>query len=209
MIKKKNIIPVALILITIGVIGVIGSTFAYFTSEVRLLNIFKTDSYDTEVTETFESPDDWVPGMTTDKKIVATNKGSVDAAVRISYTEKWLDKDNNTLPLQNEDGISASLINFSQDLDQNWTKRTEEGVTYYYYNSRLKKGESSSSLIESVTFNPEITSNSSCFEDIINHVLICDTNNEYMGGSYILDIKVETVQYDGYKEAWSTSVDID
>lgn len=197
-------------LLLVAIIGVVGVTFAYFTSSDTFSNIFSTKPYKMEVVETFESPDDWTPGTTTDKTIVATNKGDVEAAVRISYTEEWKDANDQTLALT--DGTNrAAIINFSDDLATKWTKSTENGTDYYYYKTKLAKDASTTSLIKSVTFNPNvtITSSSNCVTDDVNNTKTCTTNTSgYAGGTYKLNIKVETVQYDQYKTAWGTTVDI-
>lgn len=72
----------------IALVGIVGATFAYFTSSATLSNEFKTGTYSTSVTEEFVSPDNWTPGTTTKKKVNVTNNGSVNVAVRTSYTEK-------------------------------------------------------------------------------------------------------------------------
>ena len=87
--NKKSLIALALIVL----VGVAGATFAYFTSSATLSNEFTTGTYSTSVTEEFVSPDNWTPGTVTQKKVNVTNNGSVDVAVRASYTEKWLAAD--------------------------------------------------------------------------------------------------------------------
>ena len=208
--KKKNKKSLVALLF-VAILGVVGGTFAYFTSTDTFTNTFKTKPYKMEVTETFESPNDWTPGTTTDKTVIATNKGDVDAAVRVSYTEKWEDSEGNTLELKDASENAAAIINFATDLNSKWTKSTEGGVDYYYYKNKLAKNESTSSLIQSVTFNPDVTISASdnCTEDATNHTKTCTTTTSgYAGGTYTLTIKVETVQFDQYKEAWSTNVTI-
>ena len=222
--KKRRTI-VALVLVAI--IGIIAFTFAYFSDTVTIPNSFKTKPYSTSVTEVFESPDNWTPGTTTAKTVYATNNGDVDVAVRVSYTEKWepLD-DSTTLGLtqtQIIDGqsteVRAAIINFADDYANNWTKSTENGVDYYYYKHKLTKGNTSTSFIKSVQFNPQIQSSGDCQDtDVIdedtNEVIgvkttCASTNTGYDGATYTLTIKVETVQFDAYKDAWNTNVTIE
>lgn len=197
-------------LLLVAIIGVVGTTFAYFTSTDTFSNVFGTKPYKMEVVETFESPSDWTPGTTTEKKIIATNKGEVEAAVRVSYTEEWKDSTGATLALT--DGTNrAAIINFSDDLSTKWTKSTENGVEYYYYKTKLAKDASTTSLIKSVTFNPNVTisTNDNCVTNSANNTKTCTTTTSgYAGGTYKLNIKVETVQYDQYKTAWGTTVPI-
>ncbi len=205
--SKKSLVA----LLLVAVLGVVGVTFAYFTSTDTFSNIFKTKPYKMEVVETFESPADWTPGTTTNKSVIATNKGDVEAAVRISYTEAWVDANGQTLALKDDNGNSAVVINFADDLATKWTKSTENGTDYYYYNSKLAKDASTTSLIKSVTFNPNVTIalENNCVEDTTNHTKTCTTSTSgYAGGTYTLTVKVETVQFDQYQAAWNTSVTI-
>ena len=152
--NKKSLVA----LLLVAVLGVVGVTIAYFTSTDTFENVFRTKPYTMQVVETFESPEDWTPGTTTSKTVVATNKGDVDAAVRVSYTESWVDSTNNPLPLTDNATPTpnrAAIINFASNYTTKWTKSTEGGKDYYYYKTKLAKNASTTSLIESVTFNPK------------------------------------------------------
>ena len=203
--KKKNNKPIIAIVIAL-VVGLVGGTIAYFTSEETLSNQFKTKPYSTEITETFVSPDNWVPGTTTEKTVVAKNTGDVDVAVRVSFEEEWKDSSNNPLELTTN-GVTAAIINYADDLDSKWTK---EG-NYYYYNSKLTKNQSTTSFIQSVTFNEDVTliGGENCQSNAEANVLTCTTQTGgYAGGTYTLIIKVETVQFDAYQDVWNTNVSI-
>ena len=200
--NRKPLIAIALALL----VGLVGGTIAYFTSEATFNNQFKTKPYSTEITETFVSPDNWTPGTTTDKTVIAKNTGDVDVAVRVSYTEEWKDASNNPLSLTT-DGVTAAVINFADDLDSKWT---HDG-NYYYYKTKLTKNQSTTSFIQSVTFNEDVTltANPACETNQAGNTVTCSTQaGGYAGGTYTLTIKVETVQFDAYQEAWSTSVSI-
>lgn len=212
--KLKGKPLVALLLIVI--VGTVCGTYAYFTRTEMFSNVFKIGMYDMEVSEKFISPDGWTLGTTTEKKVIVKNNGNVDAAVRISYTESWIDENGKELPLVDGNGQKAAIINFASDLDSNWLMKTEDDdITYYYYKNRLSKGASTSSFIESVTFNKDIeivVSNPVCEESINEDgkiIKICrSTSSGYIGGTYTLDIKVETIQFDQYSDVWGTSVKI-
>ena len=92
--KNKKTIIILLLVLTMGIVGL---TVAYFSNSTVLENLFGTKEYGTTVVEEFISPDNWLPGTTTDKNITVTNTGSVDEAVRISYTEEWKAKDGTIL----------------------------------------------------------------------------------------------------------------
>lgn len=189
--SKKSLIALAVI----AIVGVIGGTFAFYTSTASFANIFKTKPYSTEFTEEFTSPDDWTPGTTTSKKVFAKNTGDVPVAVRVSYTEKWVNA--NGTEIENVQGDkSAAIINFATD-NTDWIKNGN----YYYYNKKLAKDETSSSFIESVTFNPEIEAAVSCTTEG-NKKTCTSTGDGYDGATYTLTVNIETIQFDAVEEAW-------
>jgi len=203
--NKKSLVA----LVLVAILGIVGVTIAYFTSTDTFTNIFRTKPYQVQTVDIFESPSDWTPGSTTSKQVFVNNTGNVTAAVRISYTESWKDASNNALPLTDGENNAAAIINFAGDWANNWTKKTESGVDYYYYKTGLKPSYSTPALIESVTFNPavEITTTKDC--ETVDEVTTCTTSSGgYAGGTYTLTIKVETVQFDQYQTAWGTNVSI-
>ena len=90
--NKKSIIA----LLLVAIIGIVGLTIAYFSSEATIENEFQSSDYGTTVEEVFTSPDNWTPGTTTPKTLTVTNTGNVDEAVCISYTETWTSANSNT-----------------------------------------------------------------------------------------------------------------
>ena len=198
---KKDISSiVAIIIALLAIIAFMGGTFAYFTTTYDVPNEFKTKPYSTSVEETFVSPENWTPGTTTNKTIIATNEGDVDVAVRVSYTESWVSANNTTLPLtQNNNRVA--IINFADDLASKWTT---EG-NYYYYYKKLTKNQSTSSFIKSVTFNSAVVNSANCTTN--GNVRTCTSSGAgYDGATYTLTIKIETVQFDAYQTIWGTEV---
>jgi predicted ribosomally synthesized peptide with SipW-like signal peptide len=193
--NKKSLIALALV----ALVGIVGGTYAYFTSSAKLTNEFKTGTYSTSVTEEFVSPDNWTPGTTTTKKVNVTNNGSVEVAVRASYTEIWTAKDGTVLSgTRNGERVAQFTIGSDWEL-------ASDG--YYYYKETLKNGQTSSDFISSVTFNPN-------FELEEGTDIQCTTTKEngkttvncanlttgYAGATYSLDITIETIQAD---KKWS------
>ena len=208
--KNKSLIIILLIV----VVGVIGLTLAYFTNTASVSNEFKSKKYGTTVTEEFISPDNWLPGTSTDKSLTVTNSGQVDEAVRISYTESWTSRsaknneEEGDLPLA-QNGNTAALIHFTNTDD--WTTVTENGTTYRYYNYKLAPSATTSELLDYVTFNPAITNNSNCTtrEENGTKTITCNsTGTGYDDATYKLTFNIETIQYDKYKTAWGTNVNI-
>ena len=160
-----------------------------------------------EVKEIFESPDNWTPGTTTPKEVYVTNKGETTAAVRIKLTESWKDKNGNPVDLMDANNVEAAIINYGYDKDIRWVKDGD----YYYYIRPVDENQSTSSLIESVTFNPDVTIGvtTECVTDDITQTKTCTSSvNGYGGGTYKLIIDIETCQYDKYKEIWNTNIEI-
>ena len=190
--KKKNIIGVALIILLS-----IGGTLAYLQSTDTFENIFNAGTYSVITHEEFTSPDNWAPGDTTNKTITTTNEGTIPVRVRVKLEESWTSSNDGNLPLESN-GIKLAVINL--DNTEDWIKDGD----YYYYVGELAPGETTSSLIESVTFNPAYQGDVSC--TTVNNTNICESSSDgYMGGSYKLKITTETVQSDAYQEVWNLS----
>lgn len=191
--NKKTLIALAVLVF----IGIIGGTFAFFTSTQTFDNLFKAKTFSTKFEEKFESPDNWVPGVTTDKEIFATNTGEVEVAVRVSYTERWVSANGNTLS-GTQDSNRAAILNFANTND--WVKVGD----YYVYNKKLLPNQKTTSFLESVTFNEEITADVSCTTE--DSVKTCtSTGNGYDGASYTLTLTIETVQFDAVEKQWNLS----
>ena len=200
--NKKPIIFIALLFI---VCLTIGGTIAYYTSSDTFNNEFNAGTYDIETQENFVSPDNWTPGTTTPKTVIATNKGTTPAAVRIKLTPSWVDKDGNPLSLTDGNDNDAAIINFTQNYDRKWVY--QDG--YYYYKRALNENQSTTSLLKSVTFNPnfEIDKTQDC--ETVNGLTTCRTTySDYSGGTYTLQVEIETCQYDKYQEIWNTNISL-
>ena len=205
--ENKNKKPILFIVLLLIVGFAIGATIAYYTSSDTFNNEFNTSSYVMEVQETFQSPDDWTPGTTTPKEVIATNRGDTVAAVRVKLTPSWETDSGGTLPL-NDGTNEAAIINYSFDKDYKWIKEGD----WYYYIRPIDKDESTSSIIESVTFNPivDISATHNCVTDPETHATTCTTETGgYGSATYKLRVDIETCQYDKYKEIWNTNVTID
>jgi len=157
--NRKSIIA----LLLVAIVGIVGLTIAYFSSTTNVVNEFQSSDYGATIEEEFVSPNDWAPGTTTPKTLTVTNTGQVDEVVRISYTEKWeLDDQNNTEIsgwVDSNGNLSAHANNEVTDQRAaiiNWANEAEwiKSGNYYYYNYKLKPGETTSTVIDSVTFNP-------------------------------------------------------
>ena len=197
-IKSKKVL---LFLCLLVVLGIVGTTFAYVVYNGTFNSIFPTSNYIVEAVDYFESPSNWKPGDVTPKEIIVTNKGNTDVAVRVSFEERWVDANNNPLPLINSNNMTASILNYSDDVS-NWFRKGN----YFYYYKKLAKNESTTPLLQSVTFNPEIVVDQ-CTEE--NGVVSCrQTAGDYSGGIYTINFKVETAQYNQYRNVFGYDVSI-
>lgn len=190
--KKRKL----LVFLGISIFTFLGGTLAYFTTSATFKNIFNTAKYETQIIENFESPDNWTPGTTTSKEINVTNKGTIDMAIRASYSEKWTDGNGNELPLKDSNNNVAAIINFNSD----WTKNEEDG--YFYYGSKdsltkLVPNATSSSFINSVTFNENIVADLTKTESEDGKIItFTSSGTGYDNARYSLTIKIDTIQYD-------------
>ena len=193
--KKRSLFAIAFLCLVV----LVGITIAFFTSTSNIDNIFNSGTYKTVTTENFVSPTDWKPGDTTPKTITTKNEGTLPVRVRVKLTESWISEDSQELPIENNNERMA-IINFANESD--WIKDGD----YYYYKRDLAPGESTTSLIESVTYNPNAVGNISCTAD--NGISSCKTTGaSYDGGTYLLNCSIETVQIDGVLSAWNLEED--
>lgn len=196
-IKNKKL----LVFLTVSLFTFIGGTLAYFTTSTTFKNIFNTGKYETQIVEDFESPTNWIPGTTTNKKVTVTNNGTIDMAVRASYTEKWISSNGEELPLIDSDNNTVSIINFSDD----W-KKDSDG--YYYFGTKekltiLKPNKTSTSFISGVTFNENVMATLSMTRSSDGKTITySSTGNGYDNAKYILTIKIDTIQYDQALNVW-------
>lgn len=180
---------------------VLGGTLAYFNTNSSIVNTFKTALYQNEIIEKFESPITWTPGTTTEKSVKVTNTGNTDMAIRASFSEKWVNANGEELSLKDEENNIAAIIDFNTT----WQK-AEDG--YYYYGSKdnltkLMPDDTSSSFINSVTFNENIkVSLKEIISDDGQTITYQSDGNGYDNAQYILTLKLETVQYDQANNIW-------
>ena len=187
--KKGNIIGIIVLLLVVS----IGVTFAYYTSSDDFVNVFNTGKYKIITTEEFVSPENWVPGEEIPKTITSTNEGTVPAAVRVSYVEKWEDLQGTDITSQVNP--NPAIINFDNTSD--WIK---EG-NYYYYKYILDPNQTTSSFIKSVTLDSTLNG-VTCTGS--GNTRTCEGNSLATGAKYKLTITKETVQADKYQEVWNT-----
>ncbi|MGL5378344.1 BsaA family SipW-dependent biofilm matrix protein [Clostridium sp.] len=83
--KRKRYILICTLLISAILVSV--DSFAWFKTEVSMLNIFKTSKLEVRVAEYFVPPEDMRLGETVKKMVTVENTGGASALVRISLDE--------------------------------------------------------------------------------------------------------------------------
>ena len=199
--NKKSLLAIMLVVL----FGIVGGTVAYYQTTNTFSNVFNTGKYKIVTEETFESPPNWKPGDNTPKEFTVKNEGDVPAAVKVCLEDKWEDKDGNELLLIDDLSRPAVLLNYNEDYQEYWKHDCDETKRCYYYHTILEPNEETTPLLESVIYNLYFDPGSEnvCTTDQETHVTTCtSTDDGYSGGKYTLDIKIETVQANKYKEVW-------
>lgn len=196
--KYKNKKSLIAIVVFLG-IGLIGLTFAYFQTSGDFVNLFNTGTYQVVTTEVFEAPTNWAPGEEIPKTITSTNEGTITAAVRVKYQEKFEDLEGNDITEQ----VTSNPVIVNLDNTDDWEKDGD----YYYYKYPLEANKTTSSFIKSVTLDSELNG-IQCTESQDGSSQTCRSTNNTVGKVYKLIITKETVQYNKYKTIWNTNVDI-
>lgn len=199
--KEKRNKKKLLIVSAISAFTILGGTLAYFTTSTNIVNSFKTALYQNEIVEKFESPSTWTPGTTTPKTVTVKNTGNIPMAVRVSYTEKWVNGNGKELSLKDGNNNVAAIINFNTG----WTKDNDG---HYYYGSKanmtkLEAGQTTNSFISGVTFNENIQS--TLTENVSSDgktITYTSSGNGYDNATYTLTLKIDTIQYDQASNIW-------
>lgn len=147
---KKRILIIALVGICLSLC--IGGTVAYFTAESTATNVITAGSVKIELQENMISKDDGqivkfedqigiMPAETASKIVQVKNTGSNATFVRIAVAKKIELTDAAAQP-----DLSLISLNINKKF---WTKK--DG--FYYYNSKLKPGDTTKPLFTEVSFD--------------------------------------------------------
>ena len=199
--NNKKVTILFILIASLILLG-IGVTFAYYTSSADFENEFNTALYQTQATETFESPDNWMPGDTTPKTLTIKNTGNVNVKARVCLTEEWTSHNGDTLPLE-QNGNKAAIINLANTSD--WTYR----LGCYEYNDVLEPNDTTSSFMESVTFNSLIEADLTCTTNTVGNSTTrscTSSGNGYDNATYTLTLRAETVQANKVEEVWPNPI---
>lgn len=158
----------------LAALAAVGGTWAYFSQTAAITNPFNTGKYGGSVIEHFNPSDgdDWQPGATVDKEVIAQNTGDQPLLVRVKMAETWSRNEMaGTLPnITSADGEAFLVVDQVDAEDGNTVgdqtvvhknfadnSKWEEGEDgYWYYKGQLAPGASTEALLESVTLDKDV-----------------------------------------------------
>lgn len=194
-IKKKPLI----FLLALIVIGIVGTTFAYYYTEVSFPNQFRTMTYNVTIEEEFN--DTWGT-----KKVSFVNNEETNTPVvlRINYNELWRKEVN---------GVKLSLdnnVNGTNVVTKNWTTAftndfIDGGDGWYYYKKTLA-AEASVQVLDSIALNESLISTSPYYNDYKSYTYELDFNFEAIqaSSSAISEIWGRTATISGGNVTWAS-----
>lgn len=194
-IKKKPLI----FLLALIAIGVVGTTFAYYYTEVSFPNQFRTMTYNVTIEEEFN--DTWGT-----KKVSFVNKEKTNTPVvlRINYNELWRKEVN---------GVKLSLdnnVNGENVVTKNWTSTftsdfIDGGDGWYYYKKTLN-AEESVQVLNSISLKEDLIRTSPYYNDYKSYTYELDFNFEAIqaSSSAISEIWSKTATINGSNVTWAS-----
>ena len=189
--RLKNKKVLALGISGIAIIA-IGATFAINHDWTSFTHSVQLAGFKTVFTETFDSPSNWKTCDTTPKTVTIKNDDDSDIPLtaRVLLEEQWLDKDGQELPLVSANtGRTMAIINYTPN--SGWTKRGD----YYYYDTDLAKGDTTTSPIASVTLNCDANLSTT----------MPNTDGAYADATYHLKVTAQVIA-STQKSAWSEPI---
>lgn len=90
--RKKNIALLGAV--SLGLMALVGGTWAAWTQELTAGNEFQTANYSTKLEEKFQSPDDWQPGVETEKNVWLSNPGEVPVLTKAVVSQSWVRRED-------------------------------------------------------------------------------------------------------------------
>ena len=155
----------ALLLAGILTAGVVGGTFAWFTSKDTVTNQFATGGTDEpdnpdagiKIEEEFQKPENVLPGTETNKDVRVKSTAKYDQFIRVKFEKKFIKTNGDGTKTDVTDKLDTSLIelNFTNYLKDTKAEGTwfegEDG--YYYYIGKVAGGSYTNMLLDSVTLS--------------------------------------------------------
>ncbi len=194
-IKKKPLFFLLLLL----ALGIVGTTFAYYYTEIAIPNQFRAMTYNVTIEEEFNNT--WGT-----KKVSFVNNEETNTPVvlRINYNEFWRKEVN---------GVKLSLdnnVNGTNVVTKNWTTAftndfIDGGDGWYYYKKTLA-AEASVQVLDSIALNESLISTSPYYNDYKSYTYELDFNFEAIqaSSSAISEIWGKTATISGGNVTWAS-----
>lgn len=194
-IKKKPLFFLLLLL----ALGIVGTTFAYYYTEIAIPNQFKTMTYNVTIEEEFNNT--WGT-----KKVSFVNNEETNTPVvlRINYNELWRKEVN---------GVKLSLdnnVNGENVVEKEWTTAftndfIDGGDGWYYYKKTLN-AEESVQVLESILLKESLIMTSPYYDDYKSYTYELDFNFEAIqaSSSAISEIWGRTATISGGNVTWAS-----
>ena len=194
-IKKKPLFFLLLLL----ALGIVGTTFAYYYTEIAIPNQFRAMTYNVTIEEEFNNT--WGT-----KKVSFVNNEETNTPVvlRINYNELWRKEVN---------GVKLSLdnnVNGTNVVTKNWTTAftndfIDGGDGWYYYKKTLA-AEASVQVLDSIALNESLISTSPYYNDYKSYTYELDFNFEAIqaSSSAISEIWGRTANISGGNVTWAS-----
>ena len=194
-IKKKPLFFLLLLL----ALGIAGTTFAYYYTEIAIPNQFRAMTYNVTIEEEFNNT--WGT-----KKVSFVNNEETNTPVvlRINYNELWRKEVN---------GVKLSLdnnVNGTNVVTKNWTTAftndfIDGGDGWYYYKKTLA-AEASVQVLDSIALNESLISTSPYYNDYKSYTYELDFNFEAIqaSSSAISEIWGKTATISGGNVTWAS-----
>ena len=188
--KKLNIKPIIFMLL-LPVVCAVGLTLAYYTSEVRVVNKFKTNTYNVDI-------EDRSTGSWGERTVSFINREEENSSVvlRINYNESWTNKNDDVLlTIDNTvNGVNAVSKEWTDEFKNNFIK----GEDGWYYYTKVLNAKESVKVLNSVDLNQTLIETSPYY-------------NEYLTYTYDLSFNFEAIQATSkaVEEIWNKKITIE
>ena len=195
--KKENLF----IIIFILVIGVIGSTFAYYKiNHAPLDNVFVASrfdtSYETEIISNLCMDNE--KNKMEEYNFSIKNTSDKEFMVRLTLEEEWTDNSGNVVSSNMVNNEKMAIIKFVNSED--WKKLGN----YYYYKYSVKPNEETSNLIEGIEITKNYDGTNMCHYDTNTNVGECTESSFTCETSLFRGkIKLDVIQTEDYEEVWN------
>ena len=194
-IKKKPLFFLLLLL----ALGIVGTTFAYYYTEIAIPNQFRAMTYNVTIEEEFNNT--WGT-----KKVSFVNNEETNTPVvlRINYNELWRKEVN---------GVKLSLdnnVNGTNVVTKNWTTAFTndfiDGGDGWYYYKKILAAEASVQVLDSIALNESLISTSPYYNDYKSYTYELDFNFEAIqaSSSAISEIWGRTATISGGNVTWAS-----